>query len=133
MKKNTFKIFFIIFATFSFFVRADIIETNSYSVIEKYLSPNTLVVTDLDNTVMRLLQYLGSDEFHVWRLKVRESEGYIHGAFVEPSIFDFAFAEMFTQMKTVEVSTADYLNTLVSKKIPILVLTARPLSTLQCR
>ena len=70
MKKNTFKIFFIIFATFSFFVRADIIETNSYSVIEKYLSPNTLVVTDLDNTVMRLLQYLGSDP----RLKERAAQ-----------------------------------------------------------
>lgn len=48
---------------FAFTAQAEVIETNKYEDVLKYVTPDTLFVTDIDNTVVRPIQTLGSDQW----------------------------------------------------------------------
>ncbi len=116
----------ILLITLTFQAQAEVIETNSYRDVLKYVTADTLVVTDLDNTVIEPVQTLGSDQWGEAMGKKLIAAGFEKAQAVEMHVSMFALVQQYTQVKTVESDTARILNDLKSMNIPTLGLTARP-------
>ena len=74
MKKNFFYIsitFFIFFST-----NAWIIETDNFEIIFQYADQDTLVIFDIDNTLARPKNELGSDEWFCYLVDQKVAQGY---------------------------------------------------------
>lgn len=106
--------------------KAEVIETKQYIDVLKYVTADTLVVTDLDNTVIEPVQTLGSDQWGEAMGKKLIAAGFEKAHAVEMHVSMFALVQQYTQVKTVESDTARILNDLKSMNIPVLGLTARP-------
>ena len=106
--------------------QAEVIETNSYKDVLKYITADTLVVTDLDNTVIEPVQTLGSDQWGEAMGKKLLAAGFQKPQAVEMHVSMFALIQQYTKVKTVETDTANIIDELKKSKIPVLGLTARP-------
>ncbi|MFV0340051.1 MAG: DUF2608 domain-containing protein [Parachlamydiaceae bacterium] len=62
------RIFFAFLLAASAFIEGAIVEVHNFNQIEDYVTPNTLIVFDIDNTLMQLKQQLGSDEWFYHRM-----------------------------------------------------------------
>lgn len=106
--------------------QAEVIETNSYRDVLKYVTADTLVVTDLDNTVIEPVQTLGSDQWGEAMGKKLLAAGFEKTQAVEMHVSMFALVQQYTKVKTVEPDTSSIIDYLKSQNIPVLGLTARP-------
>jgi uncharacterized protein (DUF952 family) len=123
MKKLIVSLFICLIA---FQSQAEVIETNSYRDVLKYATADTLVVTDLDNTVIEPVQTLGSDQWGEAMGKKLLAAGFEKPQAVEMHVSMFALVQQHTKVKTVESDTAGIIENLKANNIPVLGLTARP-------
>lgn len=108
--------------------RAEIIESNHYQDVVKYLTSDTLFVTDLDNTLIRPPQTIGSDQ---WGTAVQAdfaAKGYPKDQVIDMGVGLFALVQMKTKMIPVESETPALLDQIANQGVPTLGLTARPLN-----
>jgi hypothetical protein len=119
------KILFILM--FGLNVRAEVIESNRYADVLKYINSNTLFVTDLDNTVLRPPQTLGSDQWGSALQKELAAKGYPKEVAVDMGVSLFALVQMKTQVVPVEEEIPSLLQEIAKRGVPTLGLTARPL------
>lgn len=112
----------------AFNANAKIIESNKYAEVLQHLSSDTLFVTDLDNTVMRPPQTLGSDQWGTALQKDLISKGYTKAQASDIGVGLFALIQLSTSEVAVETETPSILQEIARKGIPTLGLTARPLN-----
>src|SRR5262249_19046496 len=93
----------------------------------KYLTPGTLFVTDLDNTVVRPPQTLGSDQWGSALQKDLVTKGYSTDQATDLGVGLFALTQMKTPVVAVESETPAILEQIARRGITTLGLTARPL------
>lgn len=111
--------------------QAEVIEVNSYADILKHLaSPEeTLVVTDLDNTVLQPKQMIGSDQWGEYMNHKLQNRGFTKEESTQMAVAMFASVQMATPLnlfETVEKETSNILKLLKRKKYTVIGLTARP-------
>ena len=90
------------------------------------ISQNTLVVFDLDNTVIEAGQTLGSDQFFGYLVEKGKAQGLDDKAAVNCALFNASFIQPFTPSIPVEVDTPRFIRTLQANGISVIALTARP-------
>lgn len=107
-------------------VWAEIQECASMREILQERSPNTLFIFDIDNTILRPSQAIGSDEWVEHSIKKKRLEG-AGDADIERDVFDVLVAiYMLTRVRLVEKDTPLVINTLQKENYPLIVLTSRP-------
>src|SRR5579863_2722674 len=74
MKNNFFYTSIILFTFFT--TNARIIETDNFELIFDYIDADTLVIFDIDNTLARPKNELGSDEWFCYLLDQKIAQGY---------------------------------------------------------
>lgn len=116
----------LLIAVLTIQAQAEVIETNSYRDVLKYVTADTLVVTDLDNTVIEPVQTLGSDQWGEAMGKKLLAAGFEKAQAIEMHVSMFALVQQHTKVKTVESDTASIIDNLIANNIPVLGLTARP-------
>ncbi len=100
-------------------------ECSSIQDVIGEVRPGTLVVFDIDNTILRPAQVLGSDEwFHYYLMKMKlemadQSQAFIQAVDLLHSIY------FVTQVKAMEECTADVLHSLQNKGVTMMGLTSR--------
>ncbi len=104
------------------------------SDIEAELKEGTLLVFDLDNTVMRPAQTLGTDQW--FEYLVKEYVGELMGAgtpeetavsqAIDKALLLWNKVQRVTEIQLVEKETADIIQKAQKAKIPVMALTARP-------
>ncbi len=107
--------------------QAKVIESKHYADVLPFMDQQTLLVTDLDNTVIRPNQTIGSDQ---WGSNIQaklKAAGVPENLAVDAGVAMFSIVQMKTKVSLVEESTASVLRDSIKKGAKILALTARPL------
>lgn len=105
--------------------------TNKIVDIFKYIDDKTLVIFDVDNTLIETIQEFGS---YAWFCSVTDrfqKKGYDYHHAMQKTCAIFEQIENLVEFKTVETVTLDVINQLQSKNIKTMALTMRSFSTKQ--
>jgi len=90
------------------------------------LSPDDLVVFDLDNTVLEPKQTLGSDQWWGALVQKNLASGMNEDQAIDAAITDWMKVQKETKVQAVEMDTPSLISNLQKKMIPSFALTARP-------
>lgn len=118
---------FIFFFLCSFFfpLSGEIVESSQVSSLLKYVDQETLVICDVDNTLIESTMHLGSSQ---WRKYIKQKAiqaGY--GSKESEEILDkfWFFVQSLTPVQTVDPETSTIIQQLQHLKIKVIALTAR--------
>lgn len=104
-----------------------IIESNTLECVLDYISPDTLVIFDIDNTLARPRQELSSDEWfcHLVNAKMAEGHDYITSIYYAlPATY---YAQFNVSLEPTESNAPILLRDLIARSIPIMALSTRSL------
>ena len=107
--------------------QAKVIESNRYADILSYVTSDTLVVTDLDNTVMRPIQTIGSDQWGMSIIAKLKKAGLSDKEAKDIGVSMFATVQSKSIVQPVEPGNILDLKKAKSLGAQLLGLTARPL------
>ncbi len=106
---------------------AVILEADHFSELLNHLKPNTLVVLDIDDTILVPAQTLGSDVWFVHQLKKYLTTNSPDDA-LDKALAEWEAIRHLTQMKVVEEGTPDIIKELQNKNITVMGLTTQGLA-----
>ncbi len=106
---------------------AKIVEMNHMQSLTNYLSDDSLIVFDIDNTIMEPTQELGTDQWFRHRIQQYAAKGFDAKIALEKALAEWEAVQHFTDVKLVENSIADLVTDLQKKKYDIMGLTTRGL------
>ncbi len=110
---------------------AQIIESKKMSDILNTVSPNALVIFDLDNTIMEAGQTIGSDQWFDYRVKIHERGGYTLDQALTKASEEWEAVNYKARVKIVEPETVGIIQNLQMRGIRTMGLTARPATFLE--
>ena len=108
---------FLLAVLFTVYAHAEVREITKMTDIESAVTPDTLVVFDIDNTILEPRQTLGSDQ---WFEATREKVGH------EKAIELWSKVQGVTEVQPVEPSTPALIRRLRQRAVGVIALTARP-------
>jgi phosphoglycolate phosphatase-like HAD superfamily hydrolase len=115
---------FILF--FHSLLSAEIFEVKHFAEIKTYLLPETLIILDIDDTLLVPKQMLGSDEWFQRRLKYHEKEEAKDA--LEKTLAEWEAIRHLTEMELVEPGIETIIHQLTIDGYPIMCLTTQGLA-----
>lgn len=106
---------------------ADIIETNHIGDIRNYIKPNSLVIFDIDNTIMETAQELGSDQWFYHRLQQNQAAGMEFEEALDETLAEWYAVQSVSKVKLVEPCAADVIRGIQNDGYTVMGLTTRGL------
>lgn len=106
-------------------VASRFIETNTFSDLLKYIRPNSLVLLDIDDTLMEPQQTLGSDVWFRWRINYYKNQGIEPRLALETALMDWVSVQSLTKVKLVEPGTDDIVRRVQDEGFHVMGLTTR--------
>lgn len=105
-----------------------IIETENFTKINNYINLETLVILDIDDTLLIPVQTLGTDVWFVHRLKhhLKSTEDY--SLALDEALAEWEAVRHLTNVKLVEESTADVIKKMQNDHIIVMGLTTQGLA-----
>lgn len=125
------KFFSILLMTAVLPLFSQIIETEHFSSIIQYVDEDTLVLLDIDDTLLIPVQTLGTDVWFCHRLKEHKKTLSSMEA-LDKSIAEWEGIRQLTKVKIVEEGTEKIISELQSKNIPVMGLTTQGLALATC-
>lgn len=109
-----------------------IVESKNITDIFNYIEPNehnaqTLVIFDLDNTLMHPDKHLGSDQWFYQRVAYFEAQGMKHQDAINATLPRYFQVMYYVWMQPVQENTVQVVHQLQNKKVTTIALTARSL------
>ena len=101
-------------------------EALSMQEVAKFITPGTLVIFDLDNTVLEATQTLGTDQFFGFLVKKAVASGMDEKAAKELALKQSRSIQPVTRVRLVEKETREFIQDLQAQNYPVMALTARP-------
>jgi hypothetical protein len=105
-----------------------IIETARFQEIESYAEPDTLILLDIDDTLLIPVQMLGCDEWFKDRLDLHLKEGDSPHLALEKSLAEWEAVRHLTKMEIVEPGTEGVIRALQEKQCAVMGLTTQGLA-----
>lgn len=118
MKKQIAFLFILCLGTA--FLPAEVIESKHFNDISSYTKPETLVVSDIDDTILVPLQTIGSDEWFGYRMKKNIAAGMHPDKALEKTVAEAQAVRQLTQMKLAEPGTDKVIQSLQKKGICVM-------------
>jgi len=109
------------------FLQAEIVETVKFQTIQKYSTPKTLVILDIDDTLLLPVQTLGTDVWFQYRVKQNEAKEEKSVAF-EKALAEWEAIRHLTKVKIVEQGTEKIIQEMQKKKFVMIGLTTQGLA-----
>ena len=120
--------FFIVFITSIFSTTlALIVESDRLETVLEYISPGTLIIFDIDNTLARSIQELSSDEWFCHLVNSKMLEGYDYLTAVYYALPITYYAQFNVALEPTELIAAALIAQLVMRNFPVMALTTRTL------
>jgi len=126
MKKTIFS-FFISYLLLFCQIPAEIIETNHFSILREHMGRNTLVLIDIDNTLIRPAQFLGSDMWFRHRLGIHKKNGSNSQVALDKSLAEWTAVQNVTNVQLVEEACQSITKELQNQGHTVICLTTRGL------
>lgn len=111
--------------TFVFCASSLIIESNKMSDFMQYLSNNTLIVLDIDNTLIEPVQSLGSDQWAWNRVKKLNVNGLSEQEALKKTSGEWCQVHAITKVRTLEDNTSVLIENLQNQNYSFIALTTR--------
>lgn len=115
------------FVLFFCFLSAEIIEIHNIDEMAKHVEDETLLVFDIDNTIMEPAQTLGSDQWFYHRIDEYQEKGYSSQEALEMALAEWMAVQNVTKVKRVEPAVADLIEAFQKEGRPLIGLTTRGL------
>lgn len=115
----------IIFVFFPLLAFAKIVDIKHMAEINKYISNDTYVVFDIDNTLVEPTQLLGSDQWFYSRLSELKTKGLDKTAAVEKALNEWIAVQHITKVQLIEKNTAKIIDGLQKRGLFVFCLTTR--------
>lgn len=90
----------------------ELVEVSSFDKIKEYLVPETLVILDIDNTLIMPIQELGSNQWFYHRLEWYELQGKTASDALELALAEWEAVQNITKVMAVEPNTAEIVDNL---------------------
>lgn len=113
-------------------LQGKIVETVNMSEVYKHLTPETLIVFDIDNTLIEPVQELGNDQWFYHRLKELEDQGRTSHDALGQTLREWHAMQNLTEVRLVEAGTDEIVRDLQSKEYMIIGLTTRGFQLDEC-
>ncbi len=123
---------FVWFLLCSVSLFADIVEIAHFHEIEKHLTPETLLVLDIDDTLIVPEQMLGCDEWFQHRIKQHKQKNISAADALDLALVEWEAIRHVTRMELCEPETHRLIHKLQAKKLPIMGLTTQRLTLAAC-
>jgi hypothetical protein len=127
MKHILFSIILLIYSSIS----AAIIEIHNFREVAPYLTKNTLLILDIDDTLLIPKQMLGSDMWFQSRVEQQKALGLSPVEALEKALNEWEGIRHFTEMQLVEPGIEKIIDDLQKKGHIIMGLTTQPLTSSQ--
>lgn len=124
MKKN---IYFVLVFLQACLLNAQIVETKKMEQILSHISPDTLVIFDLDNTLLEPVQELGSDQYYYSRIQDLVKQGHDTVEARKKALREWSTLQCATHVKLCEPGSDKIVKEIQDKKIMTMGLTTRGL------
>jgi hypothetical protein len=82
-----------------------IIEIDHFSDLLKYIKPNSLVLLDIDDTLMEAKQTMGTDRWFIWRIDYYKKNGLDPNLAKEKALMDWVSVQCLTEVRLTEEGT----------------------------
>lgn len=109
-------------------VRAEVVELRSYADVPAIAHPDTLLVFDLDNTIIAPVQTIGSDQWGSLQQKRFREQGLPAEEAVDRGVAMFAEVQMKTRVRLTEPGVRNFIRSLQARGFHVMGLTARPMN-----
>ena len=131
--KNVFALTVSLIGCFSksFVASAEIREVKAMSEVYSSITPGSVVVFDLDNTVLEARQTLGTDQFFSYLVKKAEEAGLRGQDAKDLALLQTTEIQPISPVRLVEESTLGFLRSLQERNVTVFALTARPFAWAQ--
>lgn len=127
MKKLTCSLLTIILGCISS-INGVIVETHHFSEITSYANSETLIVLDIDDTLLIPTQMLGCDEWFQYRINKHQMEGKSASQALEQSLAEWEAIRHLTKMEIVESGTDSIVRELQNQGYKVMGLTTQGLA-----
>lgn len=118
----------VLFVAISVLLQSEIIEIEHMSEIKEFIDRDSLVVFDIDNTLIEPVQELGNDQWFRYRMNQLMDEGKSVNEALEQAVLDWEAIRNVTEMKLVETEAAPIIEELQAAKQPVIGLTTQSFS-----
>jgi len=105
----------LFFMSLCVFANARILECDRFEKIQTYVNEETLILFDIDDTLMVPKQMLGSDEWFGYRCRFHREQGLDQGKALEKALAEWEAVRHLTEMEIVEEGTAQAIRELQEK------------------
>jgi Protein of unknown function (DUF2608) len=105
-----------------------IVETPHFSEIKKYVTPKTLVLLDIDDTLLIPAQTLGTDVWFLYRVEQHKANGIPHPMAFEKALAEWESIRHVTKVKIVEAGTEKIVEELQKDSLMVMGLTTQGLA-----
>lgn len=126
------KFFMTLLLLFSARVAAEIVEIAKMEQALPFIDKDTLVLFDIDNTIMETAQTLGSNQWFEHRVGWYKEQGLDPSVALERALHEWMAIQHITEVQLVESDTADFIRELQSKGVVLMGLTTRGLGLSTC-
>jgi len=113
-------------------LQSETIEITNMSEIHRYLKPETLIVFDIDNTLLETAQQLGSDQWFYHQLESYLESGMLLNCALTRVLAEWHSIQFLTKVKIVEEGTDKVIRNLQAEGFKMIGLTTRSLEVSQC-
>ncbi len=127
MKKSILSLLIFLIAT-NAHIAAKIIEAPHFKNVLDHVANNTLVVLDIDETLLVPCQTLGTSEWFYTRKRQYESQGMNQACALDKALAEWEAIRHLTTVRIVEQGTDAIISNLQSKNIPVMGLTTQGLA-----
>src|SRR5260221_7309035 len=127
MRKQTLMFFLVLLGLVST-VQGKILETARFHEIAHHITRETLILMDIDDTIIVPAQMVGLDEWFILRWKKHEADGMSKSVALEKALAEWESIRHVTKMKTVEKETPTFIKDLQKKGHKIMGLTTQGLA-----
>jgi Protein of unknown function (DUF2608) len=128
MRSNTAKLLLVMCVLLATSIcRGEIIETMRFDTLKNYVKPTSLIILDIDNTLMIPIQELGTDQWFYHRIKRYEREGLNKAESLEKALAEWTAIQSITKVRVVEQGTQGVIKQLQDEGFTIMGLTTRGL------
>lgn len=113
-------------------LQSEIIEISHMSEIHQYLKPDTLIVFDIDNTLLETAQELGSDQWFYHQFEAYLESGMLLKQALTKTLSEWHAIQQLTNVKIVEAGTEKIIRNLQAEGFKMIGLTTRGLEVSDC-
>ena len=106
-------------------VSSQIIETKVFADILNYIQPNTLVILDIDDTLIEAKQTIGTDAWFRWRIDFYKKNGLESTLAFDKALLEWASVQCHTQVKLTEPGIDSIVRKMQEDNVPLMCLTTR--------